>query len=298
VIQPQGCLWSYNQATVVGLGWKETALRARVDMRSESCLSVLHESSSPCVLSEGRMGMLRSRLLVVSIAVAGVVQAQSTVPEFEVASVRVATPQPGPAAITVSGATVTYRNTTLKNVLARAFEVKFANQITGPAWITTERYDIAAKASDGTPREQIPAMFRALLIERFQLTLRLETQDLSAYDLVVGKGKLRLEEAANPEGQKNGLSVSDGRREAKGMTMTGLAQMLSLVVGHPVLDRSGLSGSYNFPLDFSSEERDGSPDGEPSIFTIINSLGLRLESTKAPLEVITVVDGNKAPRPN
>jgi uncharacterized protein (TIGR03435 family) len=99
--------------------------------------------------------------------------------------------------------------------LARAFEVRFANQITEPSWITTERYDIIAKAPDGTPREQIPLMLRSLLIERFQLKLRRETQDLPAYNLVTGKGRLKLEEASNSDGKTGGLSVTDGRRRPR-----------------------------------------------------------------------------------
>jgi uncharacterized protein (TIGR03435 family) len=87
--------------------------------------------------------------------------------------------------------------------------------------------------------------------------------------------------------------------------MTSLAEMLSLIVGRPVLDRTNLHGSYNFTLEFSMEELGGlsaaeSPNaqGRPSVFTLVQGIGLKLVSRKAPLEVIVIETGNKIPAEN
>ena len=126
-----------------------------------------------------------------------------TPPAFEVASVKPAAPQTdGQVMVSMRGdaGRVAYANVSLKQVLAKAYDVK-SYQITGPAWLGTEHYDILAKAPDGVPKEQVPAMLQALLAERFHMTIHRETKDQSVYAIVVGKGELKLkkyDESASP----------------------------------------------------------------------------------------------------
>lgn len=217
---------------------------------------------------------------------------------FEVASVKPAAPSATRGGrASASGDTVTFRNTTLKNVLARAFEVKFGNQVTGPSWILTERYDIVAKAPENAPKEQIPSMLRSLLVERFKLVLHHENRELPMYALVTGKGRLKLQEIEDGN-DRNSWGFNDGRRVAKNMSMAVLAQYLSLMLQSPVVDMTGLKGFYNFPLELSTEERDSNDGAAPSIFTIVEQLGLKLESRKAPFDVIVVDSGNRVPTEN
>ena len=136
--------------------------------------------------------------IAAALAVVFVFGARAQAPAFEVASVKRAEPHEGGAEVSTSGETVTLRNTTLKNALARAFQVVSGNQVVGPAWITTERYEIVAKAPQGTPREQIPAMLAALLTERFHLKLRHENRIMREYALALGKGPLKLRKTADP----------------------------------------------------------------------------------------------------
>jgi uncharacterized protein (TIGR03435 family) len=217
-------------------------------------------------------------------------------PAFEVASVRAAVPvrsQGGRAS--TSGDTVVYRNTTLKNALARAFEVMSGNQITGPSWIQTERYDIVAKAPENTPKDRIPLMLQTLLVERFKLKLHHENRELAAYALVTGKGRLKIQKVEDAR-EKNTFAVKDGHREAKSLSMAGLAHFLSLMLQAPVFDQTGQPGFYDFALDYSREET--TRDSAPSIFTIVGELGLKLESQKTPLDVIVVDAGDKVPTEN
>jgi uncharacterized protein (TIGR03435 family) len=227
---------------------------------------------------------------------------QSTqIPSFEVASVRPAAPEAGRGGrASTSGDRVSYINTTLNNVLARAYQVK-SYQIDGPSWIFTERYDIIAKAPDNTPKDQIPLMLQALLADRFKLKLHRETREIPAYELTFVKESPRLQET---EGEARGeFAFVDGRREARRMSMGQLVTMVTFMVGRPVFDKTDHAGAYNFPLELSMEEVGGlnAPSDvtpRPSIFTSVQELGLKLESRKVPVEMIVVDAGTKTPTEN
>ncbi|HEV8148500.1 MAG TPA: TIGR03435 family protein [Bryobacteraceae bacterium] len=229
--------------------------------------------------------------------------AQSTqLPSFEVATVKPAAPGMAGGRASFSGDRVTFNNTTLLNALTRAFQLKFASQVAGPAWIFTERYEIAAKAPENTSKDKIILMLQALLIERFQLVLHHETRELPGYALVLGKGRLELVESHGDS--KSEVVVTGGHRQMKNTDMTTLAQFASQTLRAPVMDMTGLTGYYDFPYDFSMEETGGMttrPEGgdpantAPSIFTIVESLGLKLESRKMAFDVIVIDGGNKTP---
>jgi uncharacterized protein (TIGR03435 family) len=131
--------------------------------------------------------------LLVWVSILGLGQSTSP-PIFEVATIKPAALSTGGGRVSTSGSTVVYNNTTVLNALGRAFGVTSANQITGPSWISENRYNITAKAPDNTPKEQVPLMLQNLLIDRFKLVLHRETRDLPAYALVQGNGKLKLVE--------------------------------------------------------------------------------------------------------
>ena len=128
---------------------------------------------------------------------------QAAPPAFEVASVKPAAPQTdGRVMIRMGGdaGQVDYTNVSLKQVLAKAYDVK-SYQITGPSWLDSERYDIVAKVPDGVAKEQIPAMLRALLADRFQMKVHRETKEQSVYAIMVGKNGPKLtkyDENASP----------------------------------------------------------------------------------------------------
>ena len=239
------------------------------------------------------MRQIRGASIWLSVSCAIFAQS-SAPPAFEVATIRPAARTTGGGRTSTSGNTVFYNNTTLLNALARAFGLKSANQVVGPNWVFENRYDIVAKAPENTPKEQFPLMLQTLLIDRFKLVLHHETRDLPAYALVKGSGRLKLREH---EGEQNSSPImSEGRREIRGMNMAALAQLASLTLRSPVVDATGLPGSYDFPLDFTREETGN--DSAPSIFTVITDLGLKLESHKAPLDVIVIDGGNKVPTEN
>jgi uncharacterized protein (TIGR03435 family) len=188
-------------------------------------------------------------------------------------------------------------------------------QIAGwPAWSTSAQYDIEAKMDDDTAaalqklsekqqatRRQL--MLRSLLADRFNLKVQYEIKTLPIYELVVAKGGSKLKESHASETNTNGI----GRLTAQAMPMADLALILTIQVNRIVVDKTGLTGQYDFALrwtpDPGGEPPDGSgslPEGDsgPSIFTALQEqLGLRLESTKAPVQVL-VIDHIERPTEN
>jgi uncharacterized protein (TIGR03435 family) len=220
-------------------------------------------------------------LLVVFGAVAAFGQNASR-PEFEVATIRPSaqTSQDGvTAGVRIDGAQVRCAYLTLKDYIATAYRVKLY-QISGPDWIGTDRFDIAATLPAGVPTNQIPEMLQRLIEERFQMKMRREKKDFPVYVLEMAKGGLRMHEnapdpnASNADakapanvtggGSAQGVSVnlgrgssytfSDNKFEAKRLTMAFLAASLERFVDRPMIDMTDLKGSYDFTLDVTPED--------------------------------------------
>lgn len=232
--------------------------------------------------------------LAAALLVLGTASGQS----FEAATVRVTAPQAGGGRMRIAGDRLTLTNSTLMNALAHAYHLISRDQVAGPDWILagTERYDIVAKAPNNTSGEQMLVMLQNLLIERFKLVLHQETRDIPGYALVLGKGRLKLEEVKDPP-VKNDWTVNGERREARGVTMPAFAAgFLSLMLQAPVVDQTGLAGFYNFP--FSPTKEETRREEFPSVDTALGELGLKLEDRKLPLDVIVVESGSQIPIDN
>lgn len=116
--------------------------------------------------------------------------AQLTLPSFEVASVRPSQHEVGPDysnQIAYSPAGFTGRNVTLKRLIAEAWRCQL-DQVLGPPWLDHNEYDIAARAPEGTPNQQISLMLRSLLFNRFRLKEHSETRQMTLYALTIGRG--------------------------------------------------------------------------------------------------------------
>ena len=189
---------------------------------------------------------------------------------------------------------------TLTQLIAFAYDLRDF-QITGePGWASAERFDINAKGDgSGEGPDAIRIMMRALLAERFQLKSHEETKEMSVYALVVGKGGSKLVKSAS-NGPGPQIRLGRGGISGKGMPIDLLVRQLSQNVGRTVLDKTGLTGSYDIELNFSAEAGPGglpgSPDAVagtgsngPTIFTAVQEqLGLKLEPTKGPVKMLAV----------
>ncbi len=172
--------------------------------------------------------------------------------------------------------------------------------------MNSERYDISAKSAPGSSPNGVSETrlkVQTLLAQRFQLEVHRETRDLPIYALVVGKNGSKLIEgqASVPDGAPTGIRAGCGQITGTMASIGNLAVYLERQLRRPVVDRTGLSGKYNFQLDWTpdsgpcSASVDSALSDAPSIFTAIEEkLGLKLESTKAPVEVIVVERAEKA----
>jgi uncharacterized protein (TIGR03435 family) len=265
-----------------------------------------------------------------------------TTPAFEVASGKPADPKLGLQAFPVRGGPgtsdpgqVAYTNVSLREMLFWAYGAT-ANQIAGPPWIRTDRYDIVAKIPPGTNKDQFTAMLRGLLAERFHLVLHLETKEVQGYALVVGRNGPKLRKsseadsiaAAQPqqpparlESDRNGYPQPNGpgmvlpplngsnaqaiHLIAKAQTVAALASMLGGIFGHPIVDKTSLAGVYDFTLDFALEtappaqEPHDSYEPPPRIpVALQEQLGLRLEPATLPVDQWIVDSADKTASPN
>jgi uncharacterized protein (TIGR03435 family) len=219
---------------------------------------------------------------------------------FDVASIKPHLVSPGPFRSTthVDPEGIRYSNVTLKDAIAQAYSVASYQITGGPEWLSSERYDIAAKAATPAPKPQLMLMLRTLLEERFGLKLHQETRELPIYALVVGKGGPKMRPVKDTGSTEMG-GGDDHQLTARQVSMEALARTFSRQFGRQVLDLTGLPGVFDFNLDYAPDNVAPSDDGlAPSIFTALQEqLGLRLEARKGLVEVV-VIDHAEKPSEN
>jgi uncharacterized protein (TIGR03435 family) len=237
---------------------------------------------------------------------------------------------------------LTLSNVPVRFMIQRAYEVQPFQIVGGPDWIGSDRFDVTAKAAADASPSTVNRMLQRLLTERFRLVVRREARELPIYNLVKarddGQPGAGLKPAAidcqaargrgpvvapapggaagraapggnagrgEPDGRLGGcrLQMAPGRLTGAGQAIAALANALSPQLGRPVIDKTGLSGGYDFELAFMPEGRGmplgppppGAPElppldpNAPSLFTALQEqLGLKLESGRGPVEVIVV----------
>ncbi|HVW09751.1 MAG TPA: TIGR03435 family protein [Bryobacteraceae bacterium] len=228
---------------------------------------------------------------------AGLFAAGKTMPDFEVASIRLHTDMMSPSSTTVlPGGRLSAVNLSVRKMIRNAFDVE-DYQISGaPRWIDTTSYDIAAKMPAGVEltRDDIPELLKNLLRSRFQLRYRRETEKLTEYAIETGKGGAKLTPHQGDDESHSNTSSRAGivSLSARGVPIDDLAYSLRRQLGRPVTDKTGLNGTFDIDLTWAAEE---APDSTlPSLFTALQKLGLRLVSMKGPVEVIEVEGIEKA----
>jgi len=237
--------------------------------------------------------------------------------EFEAASIKPSAPaEMGRMRVGMSmlpGGRISMAGVTVRLLIQQAYGVLDFQIVGGPDWMRSERYDITAKPEGAASQDQVKVMIQALLKDRFKLAFHSETKELPTYALVVAKGGPKLKAAevsAGGEGGGRGGQIRMGRGhfEANGVGVSALVNQLANTLGRSVIDKTELTGEYDFKLDWMPEESqqgmmkgpagDGAaPSDNPgvSIFTALqDQLGLRLESTKGPVEILAIERAEKA----
>lgn len=194
-----------------------------------------------------------------------------------------------------TGGTVSIRNWTLGMCILAAWDLGSA-QLSGPSWLNDNRYDIEAKASPAATQPDLRQMLQALLIERFRLAAHHEAREMPAYALVVAKGGPRLQ-AARGDQRLPVIFAPPARLIGQGSTTESLAMALRRAAGRPVIDKTGLTGAWDFTLSYSPDV--AAADQGPSIFTALQEqLGLRLTPDRSSVNVLVVDRAERIPLAN
>jgi uncharacterized protein (TIGR03435 family) len=212
------------------------------------------------------------------------------------------------------GGRISMSGVTVRLLIQQAYGVRDFQIVGGPDWMRSERYDITAKPAEAASQDQVKVMIQAMLKDRFQLAFHRETKELPTYALVVAKSgpKMKAAEvrAGGGEGRGRGgrMMMGRGHFEANGVPVSALVNQISNVLGRSVIDKTGLEGDYDFKLDWTPDESQGglmkglggetaAPADNPgaSIYTALqDQLGLKLESTKGPVEIFMIEHAEKA----
>jgi len=202
-------------------------------------------------------------------------------------------------------------NVTVKAMITMAYRIRDFQLSGGPGWLDSAAYDITAKAEGDLGPDKTRLAMRALLADRFKLTLHSEQKELPLYALVVGKNGPKIQEAKREaRSDDGGFRWGQGRISGQMVSLSDLADILSGVLKRPVADKTELKGLFDLKLNWTPDgyrPREGGspnpneprpdPDG-PTIFTAIQEqLGLRLESRKGPVEIL-VIDRVEKPAEN
>lgn len=227
-------------------------------------------------------------------------------PAYDVGSIKLNKSGSSSVDIDTNVSTFSATNVSLKNLLESAYDIKpdLISGITGP--VATARFDIEAKVVEPditairklSPR-QYGAMLMPLLTERFHLQAHTETRILPIFELVVLPGSPKFKPSSDPSGHGAGTSIHNRALTATDVSMTSLADTLAGQVHRTVIDKTGLTGNFDFTLKWAPEDtRDTQADSGPSIFTALQEqLGLKLQPAKGPVETL-VVDHAEMPSEN
>jgi len=260
------------------------------------------------------------------------VTASAKLPAYEVAAIKPNKSGGGMSRMMMSPNGYSATNVSLKMMIENAYSLKTDGLISGlPGWADSARFDLEAKMDGDAAAalkklppeegmEQRRLMMQSLLADRFQLKVHHENKELPVYALVIAKGGFKLKDADPNASYPKGLDgvshpgmmrMSDRSITAQAIPISNLVNALSRQLRREVVDKTGLTGKYDVTLQWTpdvnqmpempGERQDAAStvtDSGPSIFTALQEqLGLKLESTKGPVDTI-VVDHVEMPSEN
>jgi uncharacterized protein (TIGR03435 family) len=220
---------------------------------------------------------------------------------FEVTSVKVNTSGSGSSgAPWLAKGRLTATNTTMRQMLQSAWGFS-SPQITGPAWIDTDRYDLEARSPEGVADTEIKPMLQALLKGRFGLQAHLETKELPVYNLVVMKDgpKIKPTDPDHRLTQPVRMPGACCMVVAYRGLLDDFARGMSDIVGRTVINKTGLEGPHSWALQWAKVDSAADLNSAPDIFGAIQQqLGLKLESAKADVPTLVVDHAERVPTGN
>jgi uncharacterized protein (TIGR03435 family) len=212
-----------------------------------------------------------------------------------------------PQAQSLPGGRVQLTNVTLRNMILDSYKLQNAQVDGGPSWVQTDGWDVTAKAPADAPSAQVLEMLRTLLTDRFKLVTHTEAREMPVYALVLSRkdGKLGANlkpsdadcgaTAAPPPASgppRCGMNIGINRITVGARSLKDIARVLEPRVGRSVIDKTGLSGLFDADLTWTPQGLAGASaaaEEGTSIFTAVQEqLGLKLESTKGPVDVLVI----------
>ena len=306
-------------------------------MRTALCISFRSTRRLPSTLLRPGKPPLSGLIIAFALSVPATAAAQqiatSTGATFDAASVKASPrPEPNPFGFPVGatirflpGGRLTATQATLRDLIRRAYDVQDVRIAGGSEWMTSDRFEVAAASEAGGGVDRLQAMLRSLLQERFALRTRVETRDVPVYHLVTTRrdgstgaqlrpsrvdcAALRLKRGPGGTAPANGsepecqvsfrLSGGSMTISFKGETTSELARRVIPERDRPVVDKTGLSGTFDGELTFAPEPLPGFPrlpgsENGLSVFTALQEQwGLKLEPERGPVEILVIESAQK-----
>lgn len=234
-----------------------------------------------------------------------VVDAQA--PAFEIASIKPHDPAAGDQGMKITPDGIHYSRVTLYECIRTAYHVPSSQIFNADSFseiLYSDRYDIVARADHRADRPELMQMLQTLLADRCQLRVHRETRELPVYLLVTGKKRLKLE--TDPGEGETSFRFNASGANFQHTTMPDLAEFLSGLgpVQRPVLDRTSFAGAFKFTLSLSDVVANPNTPFDKrslfawaSIFADLQEIGLKLEPSKAPVELL-IIDHAERPSAN
>jgi bla regulator protein BlaR1 len=255
--------------------------------------------------------------IVFGVASAPAIRAQSQTaapPVFEVASIKPNNSDDHRVSFQITpGGRVACTNISPKMLIIMAYGLKPNQLVGGPDWLDSTKYDVTAKAAGPDDHEQLKLMMQTLLADRFKLAVHRDTKEMPIYELFAGKNgpKLKASAEAGGEQHKGQFMIGRGQMDLTGATLAQFADNLSRAVGRNVFDKTGIAGEYDIKLEWTPEEgelqefkghgngKDGAPpapdpNGPPLATALQEQLGLKLVTSKGPVELVVIDHIEKA----
>ena len=234
-------------------------------------------------------------------------------PAFEVASIKPNKLFDGRVMFMLTPDGISVTGVPMQMILRQAFGVEDDRILGAPSWVKSDRFEIQAKVAvedvpklKGLTHQQRFSMVLPLLTDRFNLKYHHDSKELPVYVLEIAKGGTKMKESKPDDpGPKGNFLTGRSGLESHGSSIESLTHQLAFLLGRTVLDKTGLTGAYDYSLawvpDDSQPEAGNAPSPDasgPSLFTALQEqLGLKLESQKGPVDVI-VIDHIERPSEN
>ncbi len=271
-------------------------------------------------------------LVFVLVSSSAEAQTSSELPAFEVISIKPRLPDAPPGSIPNAPDRFVRPNVTVSGLIEYAYDMRTFQIIGGPAWVRSDRFEVSTKAETAVSQAQMRLMVQRLLVERFGLQVHRETRDMDTYVLVTARrdgqlgekmksserdcapiidaGNVRPRQGDGPPPCGWFVALINGfaRLRLTGIRMPRFAGVLEPMTTRKIVDRTNLTGTYDIEMDFLPEpgllglsipnsNALQQSDIPPLATAIQDQLGLKLESERAPVDVV-LIDAVKPPTAN